>query len=35
PVVEIDGEALAEGKPGSIALRLREIYLEESMKQAV
>ncbi len=35
PVVEVDGEALGDGKPGSVAARLREIYLEESMKQAV
>ena len=35
PVVEVDGEALGDGKPGAVALRLREIYLEESMKQAV
>ena len=35
PVVEIDGVALGDGKPGSSAARLREIYLEESMKQAL
>lgn len=35
PVVEIDGAAIGTGKPGSIALRLREIYLEESLKAAV
>ncbi|RLJ41110.1 D-alanine transaminase [Litoreibacter meonggei] len=35
PVVEIDGVALGDGKPGKSALRLREIYLEESMKQAL
>jgi D-alanine transaminase len=35
PVVEVDGETLGDGKPGAVALRLREIYLEESMKQAV
>ena len=35
PVVEVDGEALGDGKPGAVALRLREIYLEESLKQAV
>lgn len=35
PVVEIDGVALGEGVPGRVAPRLREIYLEESMKAAV
>lgn len=35
PVVEVDGVALGTGKPGPVALRLREIYLEESMKAAV
>ncbi len=35
PVVEIDGTAIGAGKPGPIATRLREIYLEESMKVAV
>ncbi|MEM6758540.1 MAG: D-amino-acid transaminase [Pseudomonadota bacterium] len=35
PVVEIDGVALGDGVPGRVAPRLREIYLEESMKAAV
>ncbi|WP_299502335.1 D-amino-acid transaminase [uncultured Roseobacter sp.] len=35
PVVEIDGVALGEGVPGRVAPRLREIYLEESMKAAI
>ncbi|MCY4334807.1 MAG: D-amino-acid transaminase [Litoreibacter sp.] len=35
PVVEIDGVALGDGKPGKSAARLRELYLEESRKQAV
>ena len=35
PVVEIDGVGVGSGKPGPIALRLREIYLEESLKTAV
>ncbi|MDO9524619.1 MAG: D-amino-acid transaminase [Gemmobacter sp.] len=35
PVVEIDGASLGDGKPGHIARRLREIYLEESRKSAV
>ncbi len=35
PVVEIDGTALGDGTPGKVALRLREIYLEEMRKAAV
>jgi len=35
PVVEIDGHTLGAGMPGPIAARLREIYLEESLKQAI
>ena len=35
PVVEIDGAAVGTGKPGPIAARLREIYLEESLKAAI
>ncbi|THD76526.1 D-amino-acid transaminase [Thalassobius vesicularis] len=35
PVVEIDGAAIGGGKVGSVAPRLREIYLEESRKAAV
>ena len=35
PVVEIDSQALGGGKPGQVARRLREIYLEESLKQAI
>lgn len=35
PVVEIDGVAVGNGKPGSVAPRLREIYLEESRKTAI
>ena len=35
PVVEIDGVALGGGVPGPRALRLREIYLDESRKAAV
>ena len=35
PVVEIDGETIGEGTPGPKALRLREIYLDESRKAAV
>jgi len=35
PVVEIDGHKIGPGKPGHIATRLREIYLEEARKAAV
>ncbi|MEL6531750.1 MAG: D-amino-acid transaminase [Pseudomonadota bacterium] len=35
PVVEIDGQPVGTGAPGAIASRLREIYLEESLKTAV
>jgi D-alanine transaminase len=35
PVVEIDGKAVGSGKPGPVAMRLREIYLEEMRKAAV
>ncbi|MEL6690945.1 MAG: D-amino-acid transaminase [Pseudomonadota bacterium] len=35
PVVEIDGEAVGTGAPGSVAKRLREIYLDESLKTAI
>ena len=35
PVVEVDGAQIGEGAPGSVAKRLREIYLEESVKLAI
>ncbi|MEO1284700.1 MAG: D-amino-acid transaminase [Pseudomonadota bacterium] len=35
PVVEIDGVSLGDGTPGSVAKRMREIYLDESLKKAV
>ncbi|MCF3592505.1 D-amino-acid transaminase [Rhodobacteraceae bacterium LMO-12] len=35
PVVEIDGARLGNGTPGPVAGRLREIYLEESLKSAI
>jgi D-alanine transaminase len=34
PVVEIDGAALGDGRPGPVARRLREIYLAESRRRA-
>ena len=35
PVVEIDGAKVGTGAPGKVAARLREIYLDESLKAAV
>jgi D-alanine transaminase len=35
PVVEIDGARVGSGAPGKVAARLREIYLDESLKAAV
>jgi len=35
PVVELDGAQIGAGTPGAVAARLREIYLEESLKAAV
>ncbi|MFT6533190.1 MAG: D-alanine transaminase [Limimaricola cinnabarinus] len=35
PVVEIDGAQIGAGKPGRVASRLREIYIEESRKAAL
>lgn len=35
PVVEIDGASIGGGAPGPVAKRLREIYLDESLKAAI
>ncbi|MDQ2089781.1 D-amino-acid transaminase [Marimonas arenosa] len=35
PVVEIDGVQLGNGAPGPVATRLRDIYLDESLKSAI
>ena len=35
PVVSVDGVGVGSGCPGPIAARLREIYLEESLKTAI
>jgi D-alanine transaminase len=35
PVVRIDGAALGDGRPGPVAMRLREIYLDEMRKAAI
>lgn len=34
PVVAVDGAALGEGRPGPVARRLREIYLDAAMAEA-
>ncbi len=35
PVVEIDGKPVGQGRPGPVAVRLREIYLDEMRKAAI
>ncbi|MBN2907551.1 MAG: D-amino-acid transaminase [Rhodobacteraceae bacterium] len=35
PVVSIDGVSLGDGAPGPVARRLREIYIDESLKSAL
>ncbi len=35
PVIEIDGVTMGDGTPGPVAKRLREIYLDESLKTAI
>ena len=35
PVVSIDGHVIGDGKPGSHALNLRKIFIEESIKAAL
>lgn len=35
PVVEIDGAKIGSGRPGPVAVRLREIYIDEMRKAAV
>ena len=35
PVVAINGGEIGDGKPGRVAVRLREIYIEESRKSAI
>jgi D-alanine transaminase len=35
PVVEIDGKQIGSGKPGPVATRLRELYIDEMRKAAV
>jgi D-alanine transaminase len=35
PVVEIDGEPIGEGRPGPVARRLRDIYIERARETAI
>lgn len=35
PVIEIDGKQIGDGQPGPVAMKLRETYIEESLKNAV
>lgn len=35
PVVEIDGQQIGDGKPGEVSKRLRELYIQESLKRAI
>ncbi len=35
PVIEIDGHTIGEGKPGSTARQLREVYIAEMRKAAI
>ena len=35
PVIEVDGAKVGAGAPGRVAKRLREIYIEESLKSAI
>lgn len=35
PIVEVDGVSLSNGVPGPVAVKLREIYIEEARKHAI
>ena len=35
PVIKINDQTIGKGNPGKITLRLREIYLEESLKSSI
>ena len=35
PIVSLDGHKIADGKPGPIATRLREVYLEQARRNAI
>ncbi|MNS43726.1 D-alanine aminotransferase [compost metagenome] len=35
PIVSLDGSKVADGKPGPVATRLREVYLEQARREAI
>ncbi len=35
PVIEVEGKKVGDGQPGPVARKLREIYIEESLKNAI
>jgi len=35
PIVSLDGSKIADGKPGPVATRLRQVYLEQAKRDAV
>ena len=35
PIVSLDGVKIADGKPGPVATRLREVYLEQARREAI
>lgn len=35
PVIEIDGQKIGDGSPGEISKRIRELYIQESLKRAI
>jgi D-alanine transaminase len=35
PVIDLDGAAIGDGRPGPVAQRLREVYLDEMRKAAI
>ncbi|MNR68691.1 D-amino acid aminotransferase [compost metagenome] len=35
PIVSLDGARIADGKPGPVATRLREVYLEQARREAI
>jgi len=34
PVVKLDGQNIADGKPGPVAKRLRELYIQKARETA-
>jgi D-alanine transaminase len=35
PIISLDGSKVADGKPGPVATRLREVYLEQARREAI